>query len=1211
MGLQFVIGPAGSGKTKYIIDSVIDRLLSQTRGIDQLPIIIVVPDQATFQMERAVIEDGRLKGFMNLHILGFRRLCLKVLNEVGENVRPFITPVGRSMAIQSILWKHRSDLAVFASMVDYPGFRDTIARALSEFNAYDIGPGDLLTGIGAGAEIPSFLSQKLMDIELVYREYRKFLENRFLDPDDYLALAGSRMHQSSLLKHSSVWIDGFSGFTPREYEIIASIMKSASQVTIALCMDREEIQHKPRETSLFHPVREVFEKISGICQEYGIPMQNTIFLGEGVALPRFKSCELLEIEYEFRNQGRRVRPQSVRTPKSLSNGEGSCQTLRDGVRLVAAVNPRAEVEFVARQILALVRDQGLRFKDITLEVRNLGMYKDLVKMVFTDHGIPFFLDEKRSLSHHPLAELIRSAFDMVLTGFGFDPVFRYLKTDLVPVERELVDKLENYVLASGIRGKSWISPEPWQHSSKFLSDNNDEAISDQGNENEIDSTRKQAMKAFGKFHWELMCQNSSFRQGLTARGISMAVYNLLLELDVPRTLSQWQKNCEDEGDLISALEHAGVWDKVIEILEQAVEILGHQPCDVKTYSLLINAGLEDIKLGAIPPSLDQVLVGTLDRTRQPECKASFLLGALEGHFPKKQGEEGIFTDRDREALFQMGLNLEPSSRVKQFHEQYLVYIALTRPQERLYVSYPLGDHEGKALFPSPVIGWIKSILPHKNEVLVSMEPPGKYPDDLDYLVPSTVWGLTARRLSLVRRGMPPGIVWQEAYRWMLEPSRLAKSRKILGSLGFSNRLPELGRNLSERLYGRPLATSVSRLERFQQCPFQHFARDGLGLREREVFKLDPARAGSFFHEAMREFVFSIVSQGRPVDALEPEDVANVMDRVVQGLVPRIQNELFSSSFRYKHVSRALGSTLKRSAQLFLEHMKRGKFKPLAVEVPFGLPEGVPPFSIRLFEDEEVLIRGRIDRIDAARLGEDIHVRIMDYKSGSSNLDLLEVYYGLSLQLLVYLAVTLSQWDNIIDSPHFLPGFGKAQSFDEKHGKSSLDEFPRTAGKKNVVPAGAVYLAIQDPFVREDGPLDRDVAWKELKKKLRMAGTLVDNIEVLRLMDETSSTYSDILPVRFTKSGVSSGSQVVSEDDLRMLLQYVKEKIKNISIEILSGRMDIAPYRRNQIRACTYCPFGPLCTFDVLVDGNDYRLLKSIPEKAIWDDIRKYCRGENE
>ncbi|HHY11582.1 MAG TPA: hypothetical protein GX529_03025 [Firmicutes bacterium] len=1216
MGLRLIIGPAGSGKTRYIVNSVIDALLEATGAegktgqpdsvpgpagaLSRPPVLIVVPDQATFQMEKAILEDARISGFINLHVLGFRRLCMRVLDEVGGVTQPFITPVGRSMAIQSILWEHRGELSVYAPMVDYPGFRDAVIQALSEFNAYDVNPHDLETRAKEQTGTPPFLSQKLRDLELIYSKYREFLQDNFLDPDDYLELAASRIPRSNLVQDATVWIDGFSGFTPKEYKVISSILKTAGQVNLALCMDREEIQHRPTETSLFHPVREVYEKVLKTCRDDGVFVEDAIIFGEKRALPRFKSLELAWIESAFRNKERRPW-EAFESADGGGNLAHGCHGLPPGgVHLVSAVNPRAEVEFAAREIRKLVREDGFRYRDITVELRNLGKYKDLIEMVFRDHDIPFFLDLKRPLSHHPLAELIRSAFDMLLTDFGFDPVFRYLKTDLVPLERESVDELENYVLACGIRGRRWISEEPWSYTRQFLADEEEPRVS-QGSRR-IDEIRREAMAAFTEFYYRLRDVNE-----LTAEYISMAIYDLLLGLGVPETLSLWQEDCENRGDLISALEHAGVWDKTLEILEQAVEILGAQHCDIDTYALIINAGLEDIRLGAIPPSLDQVLIGSLDRTRQPECRATFLIGALEGDFPRKHGEEGVFTDKEREVLLKAGLSLEPSSRVKQLHEQYLVYVALTRPREALYISYPLGDDDGKAVFPSPVISWVKKTMPCKKIHFVSIDPPGTYPEDLDYVAPATVWGLAARRLSLLRQGIPPGVVWEETYRWMLDACRAPRSRRILGSLGFTNQVERLGEVLSHKLYGRPLVTSVSTLERFQQCPFQHFAGHGLKLKEREVFKLDPLKAGSFFHEAMREFVRKFAVREQEADHLGQQDAIEIMDQVVEELVPRIQNELFLSSFRYQHVSRALGSVLRRSALLFLEHATRSEFRPLAVEVPFGLPGGVTPYSVDVPGHGEVLMRGRIDRVDLARSGPCAYLRVVDYKSSRSNLDLLEVYYGLSLQLLVYLSVVLSKWDEIVKGPLALPRSWTGMPAGEKPRNGAREGLDALAATK-LLPAGAVYLAIEDPFLKEDGPIDSDAAWLKRKKNLRMTGALVEDIDVLRLMDKTGSGHSDIVPVQFTKAGIGSSSQTVAESDLNVLLDYVMDKISRISADIISGRIDIAPFRRNQQRACTYCAFGPLCIFDVLVEGNAYNMLRNLSKEQIWEEIRSVSRG---
>ncbi len=1198
MSLRFIIGPAGSGKTQYIIDSAIEILLdaSRTRSGNEIesmadftnvlsmsPVVIIVPDQATYQMEKVILDDGRISGFINLHVLGFRRLCMKVLGETGGVTHPFITPVGKSMAIQSILWKHRSKLSVYAPMVDYPGFRESVAQVLSEFNAYDVSVEDLRVAALEQSTKSLFLSQKLHDLGLIYDQYMKFLCDNFLDPDDCLELAASKVSMSSLLRGAIVYIDGFSGFTPQEYKVIASLLKTASQVNVALCMDHEEIQHAPRETSLFHPVRQVYEKITEICLNHGIDLDNAIIFGENQPLPRFVNAELAQIENIFRYKQRGHKSQLIKLDDENSMKESDQIVSHEGVNFISAANPRAEVEFVARQILKLVRSEGFRYKDITVQMRNLEKYKDLIEMVFKDYDIPFFLDMKRALSHHPLAELIRSAFDMMLTNFGFDSVFRYLKTDLISVERESIDELENYVLACGIRGYLWLSDQPWQHTRELISDADELLI--RPDSQKVNEIRIEAMSEFKHFYHRLTKMNS-----LTAKDIALAVYQLLLDLNVPQTLSKWERQCEESADLSTAQEHAGIWDKVLEILEQSIEILGTQQCDLNTYALLVNAGLEDIKLGAIPPSLDQVLIGGLVRSRQPECKTTFLMGASEGELPMKQTEDKVFTDSERENLFNLGLNLEPTSRLKQLHEQYLLYIAITRSSQALYISYPIGDGEGSMKFPSSIISWLRTCLPNKQIHSISIDPPGTYPEDLDYVTPATIWGITAQRLSLLRQGINPGIVWQEAYRWMSREADASERLKILGSLDFTNLLEPLGERLSRKLYGgQPMVTSISKLERFQRCPFQHFAKDGLRLEEREIFKLDPLKRGSFFHEAMREFVKEFAECEKFRLSLNREEIIGIMDQVVKELVPKIQDELLMSSFRYQHISNALSSVLKRTALIFLEHVNKGAFRPLAVEVPFGLPGGIPSFTAKVSDFGEVLVRGRIDRIDVATSADHAYLRIVDYKSSQSSLDLSEVYYGLSLQLLIYLAVALSKWDAIIKSDVVLPNF-----------REEADILTHM----NVLPAGAVYHAVQDLFIQESRPIDAEIAWDKLKRNFRMSGVLIEDIDVLRLMDSESTGYSDILPVQFTKSGIGARSQTLSKDEFEILLDFVVHKVAKIVSDIIIGKIDIAPFRKNQERACTYCPYSSVCTFDVLVEGNAYNVLTGLSKEQAWERIRK-------
>ncbi len=1236
MGLRFLIGPAGSGKTRHIVNAIADSLandgdiLSDRSGL--LPnILLIVPDQATFQMESRILEAPRLKGFVRLQILSFKRLAWKVLEETGGISAPFITAVGRSMAVQSILWERRKDLTVFASQVNHPGFVEALSLALQELYAYDLTPEALATAtLPSGESLVSsdspifcatpFLRQKMQDLITLYRGYAGFLKERFLDPSDCYRLAASQLKCSSLVKGAIVYVDGFSGFTPDEYRLLEEIICYGQDVHIALCMDREEAEATLNETSLFHPTREVYEKIRTILWKKGIHQTDSLFFGGTEEPSRFRTPDLVLLEACLRRQGNAGRKgggggasKSPRIQAEVNPGENFFTSLPTndphrcgpGVHVLAAANHLTEVEFVAREILRLVRDQGYRYRDITVETRELEPYALLLPLIFKDYRIPFFLDRKRPLSHHPLAELLRSAVEIALTSFSSEAVFRYLKTDLVPVDRETVDILENYVLAHGINGERWISRESWQYKRRYLEREDSEPEKKSGPEDEIDrvarfcdAARKQALSHLRRFYLDLKPyrQEGARHRPLTAGVISRALYRLLLDLDVPGSLEKWQGESESQGDLATALEHAGLWDKVMEILEQAGEILKDQDCDLKTFGLLLEAGLENVRIGVIPPSLDQVLVGSIDRSRQPECEIAFLIGALAGSFPKRHTEDGIFTDSEREHLEKGGLALAPGSKIRQLHEKYLTYIALTRPGSRLYISYPLGDEEGKALEPSHVVGTVRRVLGGKPEILIPPIPPCC---DLNYMVPGRVRGLTVQQLA-GKGCVPVDPVLAEAYRWLVEPSRRDSVSRVFGALSFKNRVAPLSREIVKDLYGKTLRTSVSGLEQFAACPFSHFAARGLKLKERDIYRLEPADAGTFLHEALKDFVSLVSAGSKGWDFLSKEDVRKTADLVTERLLPEVQNEIFMSSGRYSFVASILKDVAGRAAEALTEHRRRGKFIPVALESRFGFQGGVPPLRFFLTHGAEISLRGQIDRIDALFLGDHTYLRVIDYKSSRRVLDLTDVYSGLSLQLLTYLLVALESWPDIVRQAG-RPLLERLK--DLGGGAFVLPGEPVARGRGAIRPAGALYFTAADPPVGAKGPVEKTKVLNKAAKALRMSGLLVDDLGVLRLMDPAESGHSDIIPVSYTKKGLGAGSKTVSPDEFLSLLSFTEKKIKEMADSILSGEAGIFPYRKGQYRACTFCPYGPLCVFDALIPGNRYRMIKPLPEEELWNRIR--------
>lgn len=1253
MKLTFILGPAGSGKTRYCLDQIEEELRRSPEGP---PLIFLVPDQMTFQTERAILK--RVPGFMRLHVVSFRRLAWRVLDEIGGRGPVFITATGKTMAIQSILWRRGQDLRFFSSSVGRPGFSRVLSRAIHELISWNVSPEDLerAAGVVEGESAGSLLALKLKDIALVYDEYLKFIKGRFTDPDDYLSALAQNLPRS-FVRDARVWVDGFSGFTPREYEVLRALLEVSQELNVALCMDPAELLMKPDETRLFYPTRRVLEKLREMAWQMGIDQVTAIGLARGGPLPGVPGCEVRDAlvvsapdrkshtagnvsgyqvrdaliasmsaerlegtpprfstspELSMLERWLRARDYPVKVglaqtaaskphpgepasvpgcvEEDLSAGEGDTRgsggpatgqgSARDGgsagssgatgdIVLVRASNPRAEVEACAREIIRMVRDEGYRFGEISVELRDLqgsaGIpYADIIRTVFRDYGIPFFIDEKRPVTHHPLVELVRSALDVIVSGWASDAVLSYLKNDLVPVPRRDVDVIENYVLARGIRGSSWYSGRSWDS---------------------LDSIKEKAIAELRRFCEKIESQPA----GVTARYLSQALVELLGDLEVARTLERWRDEALKAQDLEEAMYHSGVWAGVLEVLSQAQEILGDQVVPVEEYSSVVLAGLEDLRIGLIPPALDQVLVGSVERSRQPDPKATFLLGAFQGSFPRRHEDDPVFSDREREKISAAGLEIDVSSRQKQLFEKYLCYIALTRPSHRLWISCPLGDSEGRALSPSSLVLEIKRLFPQKAERYEGPDPPGEVSRDLDWVVPGRVLGTLARKLSGVREKLPCGKVWVEVYRWFLSGAHRQEALKVLRSLGYSNNPGKLSREIARKLYGSPIVTSVSRLERYSRCPFYHFAADGLGLEEREIFVLEPATAGSLLHLALKELVDAVAAKGLEWSDLNQDEAARLAREVFAQVLERPESEIFKSSSRYRYVSTVLEETLVKAAGSLVEHIRRGAFKPVAAELRFGFEDGVEGLEIPLGDGEVLKLRGIIDRIDVAEDETGRYVRVVDYKSGGMDLSIEDVLHGLSLQLLVYLLVA---------SRSVAPTAGAA-------GQAGVGlAVGKLAAGTGAVPAGAFYFRVLTSVKRESVPPGPDSSSSRALQNRKMQGVLVGDAEVVELMEnERSSGWSSILPVRYLKSGGVSGS-VIARQDMENLLKFVEEKVRELGRGIIEGDISIAPYRRGTERACQHCPYGSVCTFDILLPGNTYRKIEGLSDEKALDLVRR-------
>jgi len=1158
MAVRFIIGSAGSGKSQTCLDELTQAALAAPSGP---PLILLVPEQATFQVEQALLSSGRLKGIMRAQVLSFQRLAWRVSLKVGGLALPPLSDLGKQMVLRALLERRRGELRLFHQVADKPGFIERVAGSIRELRSYQQGPESLrrqfeqleAEGLGETA-----LGAKLHDLSLVMADLQQYTENRFTDPDDYLTVLAAHLEQSRLLDGAEVWVDGFNGFTPQELTVLAAIMRSARQVHVSLCIPPGQLykaggHHGPGD--LFHPPLTTYDQLVALALENGVPVDPPLLLREG---HRFRHApELAHVEqYLFRQSA----PAWTDAPAHIA--------------LVEAQNRREEVAAAAREILRLVREEGLRFREIAVIARNLDEYGDLTATIFAEHGIPAFIDRRRTVAHHPLVELLRAALEVVVHDWAYDPVFRYLKTDLAGVSRTEVDLLENYVNEHGIRGRAWQQPEPWQYLRRYTLEE-DETPAGPGQRallERIHHIRSRATAPLLAFHRRIERRS---RQGLTVRELTTYLFQLLDDLKVARQLEAWKEEAQKRGDLETAREHEQVWTRVLELFDQVVEGLGNEKMTPREYLQVLAAGLDGLRLGLIPPGLDQVIVGTVERSRHAGVRATLILGATEKDFPPQPAEDAIFTDRERERLKQAGLDVGPTSLERLFQEQFLTYLTLTRGSDFLWISYPLADESGRATAPSPVVNRLRRLFPAL-QPRPAVPAGGSAAEALDAVTtPVQLAASIARALRQARSGYPLDPLWLDLYQWAVsEPGLHEASASILAAVGyeewFRRRSAPLGRDLARLLYGERLLTSVSRLEAFLACPFRHFAGYALRLQERAQFQVDAPEFGLFYHAALSLFVRELERDGLSWDALAPDEAARRMDDVVDRLAPRLQSEILLSSPQHRYLLKVIRRTLRATLGFLGEHVAHGRFRPVAVEVPFGEEQdGLPPVAVPLPGGDRVLLRGRIDRVDALQRPDGSWlVRVIDYKSSQRDLRLGEFYHGLALQLLLYLCAVVEGGEPL------LPG--------------------------ERVPAGALYFPVHNPLEPLPGPQPEDEIRRRRRRRYQARGLVSADPAVILAMDEAGL---GLIQARVNQDGtVRKGSPVADPTQFRLLFDHLKKIVGECGARVMEGEVAVAPYRLADETPCTYCQYRSVCQFDPGVEGQTYRRLEKIAAPAVWQRV---------
>ncbi|OPA78399.1 helicase-exonuclease AddAB subunit AddB [Paenibacillus selenitireducens] len=1167
MSIQFIIGRSGSGKTYSILNQVRDKLRQQPEGP---PLIIIVPEQGTFQVEHAIVSSPDVQGMIRGQVLSFRRLAFRIMQERGGTALLPIDDDGKKMLLYKIIHRQQEALKLFGKSADQLGFVDKLNELYNEFKRYCLDVTQLDQHLQFASQHmsgQSLMQDKLHDITSIYREFEDTLANHYVDSEHYLELLASGIPDSTYIRDAEIWIDGFHGFTPQEYQVLEQLIQHAKKVTVTCCVDKTyDDGLPPHELELFHPTATTYMQVRALAEQCNVAVEASVVL-DSTPLPRFQKSPMLS--HLERGYDRR-KPMKLADKSILNPEDPAC-----GVSLYGAVNRRAEVEGVVREMLRLAREKQVRWREMAIMVRNTADYEELITTVFRDHGIPYFLDQKRNVLHHPLVEFIRSSLEIVQNHWRYDAVFRCIKTDFLLSEdgrigRHEMDMLENYVLATGIQGSRWTDGKPWRKMHSISLDPSEapaeEAEQELRTDDVLEQCRLQIVQPLHAFE-------KALRHATNVRGMCEAVYSLLVRIQAADRLDRMSHRETVAGQPVRAKEHRQLWGNVIDLLDQIVEMMGDEELSVELFTGVVETGLESIKLALVPAALDQVLIGSMDRTRSGHIRYCFMMGVNDGVIPARAIEDGVLTEQERERLAEIGLQLAPGIRRKLLDERFIIYNALTTPSEHLWVSYPLADEEGKTMLPSELMRHLRTIFPGIQERLLSGEPhPLQTPEEqLSYIAhPERTLSYLIVQLRQWRRGLDIADFWWQVFDWFAnQPAWQPKLQMLLQSLFYKNDAASLEAQTSRKLYGTHLKSSVSRMEKYVSCPFAHFASHGLRLKERQLFRLEAPDIGQLFHAALSQMAMQFKAEDRHWSDLTPEECRFEAEKIVETLTPRLQGEILLSSKRFGYIARKLKDIVGRAAAILGEHARRGSFEPIGLELDFGPDKPLPSLQFTLDNGCTMEIVGRIDRVDKADGDKGVMLRVIDYKSSQTDLKLHEVYYGLSLQMLTYLDVLLTNAEVWLGEKAF--------------------------------PAGTLYFHVHNPLLQASNGLTRDQAEDQMLKRFKMKGLLLADREVVSLMDAPlEKGYSQVLPVAVkADGGFYSNASVATMEQWDTLRSAVRSTIRHIGTDITNGEVAIEPYKIAQSTACDHCSYKPVCQFDELVEGNHFKKLSKPKKDDVW------------
>lgn len=1082
------------------------------------PVLFILPEQANLTAEQDMVRLHPNGGTMDISILSFTRLAFQVFDELNVQTEDLLDDYGKSMLVMKVMRQHRQELPYYGSMLQKNGFVQEVKSILSEFYQYQVTDQALEQVIGQ-LDPSGSLYHKLKDLRVIRREFDAALKGSYMVTEQILSRLKEVAGRSGLLRGAEIYFDGFTGFTPVQYDLLGELMKVAGGLYFSFTMDADLFgKNAYGGKGLFRLAGEAADKLMQLAGDQGVKVLPHVDLTQNFRLEGRE--ELLHLErqifrYPVKTYGKRAQR----------------------IRLVSAEDAAQEIDYVAETIRTGVMEQGYRYRDFAVIVPDLADQTPVWKQKLMRHQIPFFLDETEPLGHNPMAELLSAVGELYCTDFSFDSVFALLKTGFLAngsngLYPNQIYELENYALKYGIRGYG-----RWSDSFK----------GSRPGLKKINESRE-------KFINQIAELSEAFRhQKATAEQYIRALYRFMDGLDMAGQLERRADRLEAQGRLQEAATYRQVYERWIEVLDKTMDLLGEEELDREHFMEILMTGIGEIRLGVIPSTLDQVVVGDLERTRLSHVRVIFVTGMNEGLIPKKTSGQGLLLDRDRERLRALSLALAPDTRDVLFDQQYYWYLQVTQASEAVYLISRRFGKKQEMLTSSPYVNRLASIFPE-----LPMEDAGEF---VEAYLPATPAELTERFVEELKQPGADASVLD-----MMEQHLPKQTLEILDGYLYDNQPQMLSPEMAGFLYGKGMQ-SVSRLETYAGCAYRYFLQYGLALSKREEYRVEATQVGTILHKVLEQFFRDSKAAKTDLAAMEEEELDRLARELTVSVAEKVSPTVFDSSSRLQHQRDVLIRIASRTLRNLCRHLKKGDLKPELIEYEFQPEEGLPYTRVELPEEMYMMLKGVVDRVDIRERDGKVYFRVIDYKSGNKEVAFDQICEGKQLQLTVYMSVIQEYLKN---------------------------QYPG----KEIIPAGMFYYHVQDPVVSGED----EESLEELRiRESRLTGLANRDDACLELLDGRTG---EVVPVKYNKDGspAAVNKALVSTEELERISAYVRDCMARTGEEIFRGNIAMNPEKGSLQSPCGFCDFQNVCRFEPGLGGNRYRVREKMTEKEAREKV---------